>query len=214
MGDAPLRICGSKLEPNAVHETRQFTIHSPTFLRQQIHRVERWLPAPAPMSFFKRALLSMGTISFKTFNVTRVLQYSLSNAPDFSSLVDKEKQDWITYFKFASRKNQKDVEKHIQTPAVLKAFEMATLSRLPRRVKFVFDKENDTYNKGSEYTTQRLAQGEAKAEAKAKAEGKAERLLVGACVMKHLKNTPDAEIARMFNLTKDEVAGTKRDKHQ
>jgi len=132
-----------------------------------------------------------------------LLQYSLMNAPDCLSSVERDKQDWITYFKRASRMNQNEVESRIQTPAVLKAFQMATLSRLPQKVKSVYDAENALYAQVSEDTAQRVASG--------KAEGKAEGLLFAARVMKQLKNLSDEDIASRLNLTVDDVAGIQLD---
>ena len=132
-----------------------------------------------------------------------LFQYSLANAPDCSPSMSREKQDWITYFKRASRMNQKDVESQIQTPAVLKAFEMATLSRLPPKVKAVYDKENAQYAHLSEHIAQRFSEG--------KIEGKTEGLSLAAGILKRLKIMSDEEIASALNLSVDDVANMKLD---
>ena len=136
-----------------------------------------------------------------------LFQYSLANAPDCSPSMSREKQDWITYFKRASRMNQKDVESQIQTPAVLKAFEMATLSRLPPKVKAVYDTENAQYAHLSEHTAQRFAEGKTEG----KIEGKTEGLSLAARVLKRLKIMSDEEIASGLNLSVDDVANIKLD---
>ena len=136
-----------------------------------------------------------------------LLQYSLSNAPGCLSSVERDKQDWITYFKRGSRMTQKEVESQIQTPAVLKAFEMATLSRLPKKVKSVYDAQNALYDQVSEDTAHRVAEGKAEG----KTEGKAETLLFAARELKRLKIMSDEDIAHLLNLTVDAVAGIKLD---
>ena len=73
-----------------------------------------------------------------------LLQFSVMNAPDNLSLANRDKQDRITYFKRASRMNQEEVKSHIQTPAVLKAFEMATYHGLLERSKPVATQNNPT----------------------------------------------------------------------
>ena len=128
-----------------------------------------------------------------------LLQYSLSNAPGCLSSVERDKQDWITYFKRGSRMTQKEVESQIQTPAVLKAFEMATLSRLPKKVKSVYDAQNALYDQVSEDTAHRVA------------EGKTEALLFAARELKRLKIMSDEDIAHLLNLTVDAGAGIKLD---
>ena len=128
-----------------------------------------------------------------------LFQYSLANAPDCSPSMSREKQDWITYFKRASRMTPKDVESQIQTPAVLKAFEMSTLSRLPPKVKAVYDAENAQYAHISEHTAHRFA------------EGKIEGLLCAARVLKQLRNMSNEEIASRLNLSVDDVANMEMD---
>jgi hypothetical protein len=96
------------------------------------------------------------------------------------------------------------VESQIQTPAVLKAFQMATLSRLPPKVKAVYDKQNAQYAHISEHTAQRFADG--------KAEGKIEGLsLAAAGILKGLKIMSDEEIASALNLSVDDVANMELD---
>lgn len=132
-----------------------------------------------------------------------LFQFSLTNAPDNLDSFRRDKQDWIRYFKYASQMTEKDVESQIQTPAVLNAFKMANLSRLPREVKSAYDTENALYARVSEHTARRVAEGEAK--------GRAEGLAVAVRLLKQLKIMSDEEIAGRLNLPVDDVANNKLD---
>ena len=136
-----------------------------------------------------------------------LFQFSLTNAPDNLDSFRRDKQDWIRYFKYASQMTEKDVESQIQTPAVLNAFKMANLSRLPREVKSAYDTENALYARVSEHTARRVAEGEAKGEAKGRAEG----LAVAVRLLKQLKIMSDEEIAGRLNLPVDDVTNNKLD---
>jgi len=134
-----------------------------------------------------------------------LFQYSLANAPDRLSPAARDKQDWITYFKRGSRMTQKEVESQIQTPAVLKAFQMSTLSRLPEPLKSAYEAENALYDIVSVNIAQKVVEGKAEAKAEAKAESKAEKLRA-ALELKQLKIMSDEDIAKILKLTIAEVA--------
>jgi len=134
-----------------------------------------------------------------------LIQYSVMNAPDTSS--DQEKQDWITFFKRGARMNEEQVKSEIHTEAVLKAFEMATLSKLPRHVKEDYDAENSQYTQVSQYTAQQYAEGEAKGRAEGEAKGRTEALLDAARVMKEHTKLSDRAIATNLQLDVSQVTG-------
>ena len=92
-----------------------------------------------------------------------LIQYSVMNAPDTPPLSDQEKQDWIAFFKRGARMNEAQVKAQIQTPAVLEAFDRATLSKLPSYVREAYDAENIQYARVSQYTAAEVAKGEKKA---------------------------------------------------
>ena len=102
-----------------------------------------------------------------------IFQYSLMNAPDEFPDDQRAKQDWIAFFKRGSHMTEAEVKSTIHTEAVLKAFERAKLSKLPKRVKADYDAENLLYAQSSQHTAELVAEGEAKGEAKGRAEGEA-----------------------------------------
>jgi predicted transposase/invertase (TIGR01784 family) len=72
-----------------------------------------------------------------------LFQYYVMNAPDTFPPSQKAKQDWITFFKRGSRMTEAEVRSEIHTEAVLRAFERATLSKLPQRLsKIVMMQKN------------------------------------------------------------------------
>jgi predicted transposase/invertase (TIGR01784 family) len=158
--------------------------------------------------------------SFERFiDGIELIQYSVMNAPDTLPTSDLEKQDWIAFFKRGAFMNEEQVKSEIHTEAVLKAFERATLSKLPKQVKDDYDAENLQYTQVSEYTAERVAEGEAKGRAegeakgraKGRAEGRAEALLKAARVMKELTNLSNAAIASKLQLSTSQVANIKID---
>ena len=108
---------------------------------------------------------------------------------------------------------EKDVESQIQTPAVLKAFKMVTLSRLPEKVKSDYDADNAPYDLVSEDAAWQVAEAKAKGRAEGEAEGKAEgkAAILSASELKQLKIMSDEDIANILKLTVAEVAEIKLD---
>ena len=131
-----------------------------------------------------------------------LIQYSVMNAPDTLPLSDQEKQDWIAFFKRGACMNEEQVKSEIHTEAVLKAFERATLSKLPKHVKEDYDAENLLYTQVSQFTAERVAEGRAEG----KAEGQAAAFLQAARVMKQETKLSNAEIAKKFGLHVSQVA--------
>ncbi len=150
-----------------------------------------------------------------------LIQYSVINAPDTLPSSDQEKHDWIAFFKRGSCMNQEQVKSEIRTEAVLKAFERATLSQLPTHVKEAYDAENLQYTQVSQYTAEKVAEGEARGraegeargraegEARGRAEGRAEVLLMAARAMKEMTTLSDAAIAKELQLSVSQVADIK-----
>ena len=136
-----------------------------------------------------------------------LIQYSVMNAPDTSS--DQEKQDWMTFFKRGARMNEEQVKSEIHTAAVLAAFEMATLSKLPEHVKEDYDAQNSQYTQVSQYTAQQYAEGEAKGRTEGRAEGRTEARLDAARVMKQHSKLSDQAIATHLQLDLSQVSGIK-----
>jgi predicted transposase/invertase (TIGR01784 family) len=105
-----------------------------------------------------------------------LFQYSVMNAPDVTDLpssLNRETQDWLTFFKRAARMDEEGVKQQIVTVAVKKAFQMATLSSLPSLIKTKYDEEDASYRRVSRYTAERFLEGQAEGEAKGRAEGEA-----------------------------------------
>ena len=135
-----------------------------------------------------------------------LFQYSVMNAPDILQSSDQEKQDWIAFFKRGSRMSQAEVKLQIHTAAVLKAFERATLSKLPDDVKEDYEAEHLRYTQVSQFTAERVAEGRAEGKAEGKAEGQAAAFLQAARVMKQETKLSNAEIAKKFGLHVSQVA--------
>jgi predicted transposase/invertase (TIGR01784 family) len=136
-----------------------------------------------------------------------IFQYSLMNVPDKFPSPERAKQDWIAFFKRGSRMTEEEVKSEIRTEAVLKAFERATLSKLPKRVKAEYDAENLLYSQCSEHTAELVAEGEAKGRAEGEAKGRAEGEAKGRAdtlseIVRKLKestNLEDAAIAKILS---------------
>jgi predicted transposase/invertase (TIGR01784 family) len=85
-----------------------------------------------------------------------LIQYSIMKAP---TVDDKEKQDWIIFFKRAAYMTEEEVEKEISTPAVKRAFERAKIEKLPSEVRAAYEAEHEEYEKYSQHTTDLVAKG-------------------------------------------------------
>ncbi len=86
-----------------------------------------------------------------------LIQYSIMQA---TTLPDREKQDWVTFFKEARYMSEKDVENRIQTKAVKQAFERAKLSKLPADVQAAYEAEDKEYDRYSQHTAEQVKKGE------------------------------------------------------
>jgi predicted transposase/invertase (TIGR01784 family) len=132
-----------------------------------------------------------------------LIQYSIMNAPErkqTAESAEQEKQDWITFFKEAHYMQEDEVKRIIKTPAVLHAFERATLSKLPKEVKAIYDAEDKEYNRYSQHTAAEVAKGQAQAIENGKKEG----LLVAALGMKKLQ-IPTDQIVKATGLSSAEI---------
>ena len=88
-----------------------------------------------------------------------IIQYSLMHTPQ--DVGDKEKQDWLRFFKEAHYMTETDVEEKITTPSVLEAFERAKLSTLPDRVREMYAMEEAQYAQYSIHTQEQIEKGKA-----------------------------------------------------
>lgn len=86
-----------------------------------------------------------------------LIQYSVMNAP--KTLPDKEKQDWITFFKRGHHMSEEQVKKEITTPAVLEAFKRAQIKLLPDQVRETYEAEDKEYDRYSQHTASLVQEG-------------------------------------------------------
>jgi predicted transposase/invertase (TIGR01784 family) len=168
-----------------------------------------------------------------------LFQYNVMHASMAPSSLNQETQDWLTFFKDASRMDEEGVTQRIQTSAVKKAFEMAKLSTLPQNIKAEYDDEDASYRRVSQYTAEMFHEGEAKGraegeakgraegeakgraegeakgraegEAKGRAEGEASFRLQAARKLKQTLKMTEEEIASFFQLNVADVSGMKLD---
>ena len=98
-----------------------------------------------------------------------IIQYSIMNSP--KDIESQETKDWLTLFKRAQFMTEEDVQSTIKTPAVLQAFERIKYDKLPSDVREEYKKEDEEYNRISEYT--KLEREEGKAEGRAEEQAKA-----------------------------------------
>jgi predicted transposase/invertase (TIGR01784 family) len=127
-----------------------------------------------------------------------LIQYSIMNAPEEDPASDREKKDWITFFKRGHRMTESQVQEQIQTPEVLQAFERAKFSSMPRGVKEDYDDEESQYDRYSQHTAAEVAKGEKRG------------LFTAALGMKKLK-IPTNQIVRATGLSPAEVDEMKVD---
>lgn len=153
---------------------------------------------------FQEQLHEMG--SKRYIDGIELIQYSIMNAPEEDPASDREKKDWITFFKRGHRMTESQVQEQIQTPEVLQAFERAKFSSMPRGVKEDYDDEDSQYDRYSQHTAAEVAKGEAKAIEKGVKAG----LLTAALGMKKLK-IPTDQIVMATGLSAAEVDDIKVD---
>ncbi len=138
-----------------------------------------------------------------------LFQYSVMNVPDSPSL-NRETRDWLTFFKNAARMDEEGVNQLIETPAVKKAFQMATLSTLTPDVSTKYHDEDASYQRFSQFTAEQFCEGEAKGraegEAKGRAEGEAKARLQAARKLKNTGKVTDEFIVALLELTETEVS--------
>ena len=131
------------------------------------------------------------------------------NVPDSPSL-NRETRDWLAFFKHAARMDEEGVNRLIETPAVKKAFQIATLSTLTPDVSTKYHDEVASYQRFSQYTAEQFCEGEAKGraegEAKGRAEGEAKARLQIARKLKNTGKVTDEFIVALLELTETEVS--------
>lgn len=94
-----------------------------------------------------------------------IIQYSIMHAPKV--LPDRERSDWVTFFKEGHYMSEDDVQKRIETPAVLEAFQLAKIKLLPAEVLATYEAEDHEYDRYSQHTESLVQQGALKGEVKA-----------------------------------------------
>ena len=103
-----------------------------------------------------------------------------------------------------------EVKRILKTPAVLHAFDRATISKMPKEVKAIYDAEDIEYNRYSQHTQQMVEKGEATGVEKGIAEGEKKGLLKAALGMKRM-NIPTAQIVTATGLSAAEIDAIKVD---
>ena len=114
--------------------------------------------------------------------------------------------------------DEEGVNRLIETPAVKKAFQMATLSTLSQDVSTKYHDEDASYQRFSQYIAEQFCEGEAKGraegeakgraegEAKGRAEGEAKARLQTARKLKVTGEMTDEHIVALLGLTETEVS--------
>jgi predicted transposase/invertase (TIGR01784 family) len=157
---------------------------------------------------FQEQLHEMG--SKRYIDGIELIQYSIMNAPEEGSASDREKKDWITFFKRGHRMTESQVQGQIETPEVLKAFERAKLSSMPRKVREDYDDEDSQYDKYSQHTAAEVSKGEERGLERGLEIGLKRGLLTTVLEMKRLKFSTD-QIAGVTKLSPAEVDEMKVD---
>ena len=98
--------------------------------------------------------------------------------------------------------DEEGVNPLIETPAVKKAFQMATLSTLTPDVSTKYHDEHASYQRFSQYTAEQFCEGEAKG----RAEGKTKARLQTARKLKMTGEMTDVCIVALLGLTETEVS--------
>jgi hypothetical protein len=104
-----------------------------------------WMDAPDE---FMRHYKFQDTVN-KTHRVlegeVELIQYCMTNAP--ADLGSVEMQDWFQFLNHAPYLSEEDVKRLIQTPAVLQAFEMCRLDKIPKEIRDQYNAEEYFYQK-------------------------------------------------------------------
>jgi predicted transposase/invertase (TIGR01784 family) len=111
-----------------------------------------------------------------------LFQYSIMNAP---TVDDQGMKDWITFFRRAHFMNEEEVAAEIKTPAVLRAFELAKISKLPAQVRASYQADDEDFDRYSQHTAEQISKATKTAKMDGKLEGKHEgKLEVAQMMMK------------------------------
>ena len=144
-----------------------------------------------------------------------IIQYSIMNAP--KDLKNQETKDWLTLFQRAQFMTEEEVQSTIKTPAVLQAFERIKYDNLPSDVRAAFEKEDEEYNRISEYTKSEREEGEAKGRAEEKANAELEKAeLLAKAELEKAELLAKAELEKAELLTKaklEKISTTKEIAH-
>ena len=122
-------------------------------------RLEHWKDSPTEHMRHYKMQEQFHPCPARYIDGIEIIQYCLMHTPQ--SLEDKEKKDWLTFFKEASHMTEEDVLAKISTPAVLEAFKRAKLSTLPDRVREMYAMEESLYAQYSIHTQEQIEKGKA-----------------------------------------------------
>ena len=104
--------------------------------------------------------------------------------------------------------NEEEVAAEIKTPAVLRAFELAKISKLPAEVRASYEAEDDDFDRYSQHTAEEISKATHNAKMDGQVAGKLEGKLEAAQMM--LKaGRPLNEIQEYTGLSSAEIEGIK-----
>jgi predicted transposase/invertase (TIGR01784 family) len=138
-----------------------------------------------------------------------LFQYSIMNAPTVDGQGIK---DWVTFFRRAHLMNEEEVAAEIKTPAVLRAFELAKISKLPAEVRASYEAEDDDFDRYSQHTAEEISKATHNAKMDGQVAGKREGKLEGkleAAQMMLKAGRPLNEIQEYTGLSSAEIEGIK-----
>lgn len=138
-----------------------------------------------------------------------LFQYSIMNAP---TVDDQGMKDWVTFFRRAHLMNEEEVAAEIKTPAVLRAFELAKISKLPAEVRASYEAEDDDFDRYSQHTAEEISKATHNAKMDGQVAGKREGKLEGKLEVAQMMlkaGRPLNEIQEYTGLSSAEIEGIK-----
>ena len=108
--------------------------------------------------------------------------------------------------------NEEEVAAEIKTPAVLRAFELAKISKLPAEVRASYEAEDDDFDRYSQHTAEEISKATHNAKMDGQVAGKREGKLEGkleAAQMMLKAGRPLNEIQEYTGLSSAEIEGIK-----
>jgi hypothetical protein len=117
---------------------------------------------------------------------------------------NQELKDWLTFLSRAHLMNKEDVAAEIKTPAVLQAFELAEISKLPAEVRASYEAQVNEFDRYSQQTAEEISKATKTAKLEGILEGKIE---VAQMMMK--VGRPLNEIQECTGLSSADIEGIK-----